>query len=101
MNLDQIDVDILDAAYHDEPWHILCGMVADRFADIRDLVPRVLRLQRERLVRINRDRSTTVDPTAEDLEEAALKHEEYGTTDWPDGAAWSIETTEKGAKYVE
>jgi hypothetical protein len=101
ITLSKIDLDILEAAYYDEPWHILCGMVADDFPNIRDLVPRVLMLAKEGLLDITKDPGTTADPTEKDLEHIALNHETYGTHAWPEGATWSVKTTVKGSVYIK
>ena len=101
MKLDPIDLEILEAAFYDEPWHILCGMLKDRFSDIRELIPRIFDLQEEGLIEIHRDPGTDIDPTPEDLERIAINHGIYGTRDWPEGPTWSIETTEKGFQFVE
>jgi hypothetical protein len=101
MKLDPIDLEILEAALYDEPWHILCGMLEGQFSDIRKLIPRIFHLQEEGLIEIHRDPGTDIDPTPEDLERIAINHEIYGTRDWPEGPTWSIETTEKGFQFVE
>ena len=101
MKLDPIDLEILEATAYDEPWHIVCGMLKDQFSDIRKLIPRIFDLQKQGLIKIHRDPTTSVDPTPEDLERIAINHEIYGVTDWPEGPTWSIETTEKGLKFAE
>jgi hypothetical protein len=99
--LSKIDLDILEAAYFDEPWHILCAMVADDFPSMKDLVPRVLVLAKEGLLDIRNDPGTTTDPTEKDLERIALNYERYGTHAWPEGSTWSVKTTEKGSAYIK
>jgi hypothetical protein len=99
--LDKIDLDILEAAYYGEPFHILCGMVHDEFTNISDLIPHVLRLQKMGLLEITKDPSATTDPNEKDLERIALNHEVYGTTGWPEGPTWSIKTTKKGFEYIK
>jgi hypothetical protein len=101
MKLDSVDLEILEAAFYDEPWHILCGMVADQFNDIRELIPRIFQLQKKGLIEILRDPGTIIDPTPQDLERIAINHAVYGTTSWPEGSTWSIKTTEEGFKYIK
>jgi hypothetical protein len=101
ITLNKIDLNILEAAYYDEPWHILCGMLADDFPNIKDLVPHVLMLAKEGLLDIRRDPGTTADPTEKDLERIALNHEMYGTHAWPEGSTWSVKTTSKGSDYIK
>ena len=72
MKLDPVDLEILQAAVYDEPWHILCLMLEDQFKDIRELIPRIFQLQRNSLIEILRDPGTNVDPTAQDLERIAV-----------------------------
>ena len=76
--LDKIDLDILEAAYYGEPWHILCEMVHEESPNVKDLAPRVLRLSKEGLLDITKGPGTTTDPAVKDLEQIALKHEAYG-----------------------
>ena len=66
MKLESIDLEILENAAHDEPWHILCGMLSERFADIKELIPRVFTLREKGLLEINRDPGTDIDPKPED-----------------------------------
>ncbi len=101
MKLDTVDLEILEAAFYYEPWHILFGMVEDQFNDIRELIPRVFELQKNGLIEILRDPGTNVDPTPDDLERIAIDHAAYGTTGWPEGPTWSIKTTEEGFKYIK
>jgi len=101
MNLDQTDLEILEAAYYDEPWHVLCGMVEEYFEDIRDLVPRVLKLESEGLLEIKAAPGTASTPTIKDLVRIATEYPSYGTADWPEGPTCSVKTTEEGFKYIE
>ena len=101
MKLDPIDFEILKAAFYDEPWHILCGMLEHQFSDITQLIPRIFNLQREGLIKIHRDPGTDIDPTPKNLERIAINHKIYGVTDWPEGPTWNTEITEKGLKFVE
>lgn len=101
MKLDAVDLEILEAAFHDEPLHILCGMVEKQFTDIRELIPRIFELKEKGLVEILKDPGTNIDPTWEDLERITINYAAYGTTDWPEGPTWSIKTTEEGFKYIE
>ncbi len=101
MKLEPFDLEILQAAVYDEPWHILCLMLEDQFEDIRELISRIFQLQRSGLVEILRDPGTDVDPTPEDLERIAIDRAVYGTTSWPDGPTWSVKTTEEGFEYVK
>jgi len=101
MKLDSVDLEILEAAFYDEPWHILCLMLEDQFNDIRELIPRIYELQKNNLVEILRDPGTNVDPTPEDLERIAIDRAMYGTTSWPEGSTWSVKTTEEGFKFTK
>ncbi len=101
ITLTKIDLDILEAAYYDEPWHILCGMVEDDFPNIRDLVTRVLMLAEEGLLDIKKDPGTTTDASEKDLERIALNHDKYGTHVWPEGPTWSVRTTAKGYDFIK
>ncbi len=101
MKLDPVDLEILQAAVYDEPWHILCLMLEDQFKDIRELIPRIFQLQRSGLLEILRDPGTNVDPVPEDLERIAVDRAVYGTTSWPESPTWSVKTTEEGFEYVK
>ena len=99
--MDNIDLEILEAAYYDEPWHILCAMVEKHFEDMRDLVPRILRLRDEGLLEIIKDQGTEYDPSVSDLEKIALTYELYGTDRWPESPTWSMKTTDTGFKHIK
>ncbi len=101
ITLKKIDLDILEAAYYDEPWHILCGMVEDYFPNIRDLVPRVLMLAKEGLLEIRKDPGTTTEANEKDLVRIALNHGKFGKHDWPEGPTWSVKTTARGYDFIK
>jgi len=100
-NIDNIDLEILDAAFYDEPWHILCNMVSNYFDDICELIPIIFKLKNQGLLEIKRDPGTMVDPSEEDLKTIALRSASYGQNGWPEGPTWSIKTTEKGFEHIK
>jgi hypothetical protein len=101
MKLDAIDLNILEAAVSDEPLHILCAMLEKQFKNIKEIVPRIIELEKNGLIEIQRDPGTNINPTPEDLERISINHKAYGNNSWPEGPTWSINTTEKGYEFIK
>jgi hypothetical protein len=101
MKLDAINLNILEAAVYDEPWHILCAMLGKQFNNIKEIVPRIFELEENGLIEIKRDPGTNTNPTPAELEIVAMNYKTYGNNGWPEGPTWSINTTEEGYKFVK